>query len=122
MGVQMIDPFITTFVSFLMLMNMTDNQTILFVDESVEWWLEYEFHYERRSVKEVIETRNGDCTGRARLKKAILDEYGIKSRFVRGYADGYKHDWLEYNTDGKWWTNEHMYFEKLKRTGINGVW
>ena len=108
-------------VSFIVLLNMSDYDTFLFVDEGVESYLTYEYSYNVRTVEELIKTRVADCTGRAMLKKAILDQYGINTRLVHGYCNQTKHDWIEVNIGGKYITNEHLFCKDLLKKGY-GVW
>jgi transglutaminase-like putative cysteine protease len=75
---------IEMFVSFLMLMNMTDLEVVDFTNDAVEYYLEYQINDEKPTLKQILETRKGDCTEEAILVKAILKKYGLKVREASG--------------------------------------
>jgi hypothetical protein len=81
---------------------------------------EYKFFWNPRGVDITWTTKLGDCTDFAMVKKELLTMMNVKSRLVHGIATGGKHDWLEYNLNGTWITDNNG-DEIIYKKG-NGIW
>jgi hypothetical protein len=72
------------------------NETIGNVMDYVGNNVSYKFYKYPRHIIDVWKTKEGDCTDQATLIKYMLEANKIKTIFVHGYCDGFKHDWLRY--------------------------
>ncbi len=77
-----------------------------FVRDNIDYSEDYD---ERRIAAEVLDTRQGDCLGKANLLAGLLIAYGYSSKDVivsMGYVTLNKerkhHAWVELNSNGKW--------------------
>lgn len=78
----------------------------VFVRDNVEYSEDYN---KRRTAIEVLESRQGDCLGKADLLAALLRAYGYTENEVAvsmGYVslngERRHHAWVEFNNKGKW--------------------
>jgi len=77
-----------------------------FVRDNIDYSEDYD---ERRMATEVLDTRQGDCLGKANLLAGLLIAYGYSSKEVMvnmGYVtlneERKHHAWVELNSSGKW--------------------
>jgi len=77
-----------------------------FVRDNIDYSDEYD---ERRMATEVLDTRQGDCLGKANLLAGLLIAYGYSFKDVNvnmGYVtlneERKHHAWVELNSNGKW--------------------
>lgn len=77
-----------------------------FVRDNIDYSEDYD---ERRMSTEVLNTRQGDCLGKANLLAGLLIAYGYSSKEVMvsmGYVTinekSNHHAWVELNSNGKW--------------------
>lgn len=78
----------------------------LFVRDEIEYSEDYD---KRRTAREVLESRQGDCLGQADLLAALLLAYGYTEEEVHvdmGYTvhngERRHHAWVEFNNKGRW--------------------
>lgn len=78
----------------------------LFVRDKVEYSEDYN---KRRIAIDVLDTRQGDCLGKADLLAALLlaygyteDEVAVSMGYVNLHGERRHHAWVEFNNKGKW--------------------
>ena len=60
-----------------------------------------------------------DCTEMAETECYMIKSLKIPCREVQGYADGNKHNWVEWQVNGTWINHESKYFDTLIKTRNN---
>ena len=119
--------FISVFLISLVCVNagafkgVDDYDTMSLIDEYVEKNIEYKTINHRQGITKTLKLMSGDCTDKAELKCYYANKEKLRCRTVHGYADGIRHDWVEYRINNEWITNERIYFNTLKKRG-NWVW
>ena len=103
-----------------------------FVRDNIDYSEDYD---ERRMATEVLDTRQGDCLGKANLLAGLLIAYGYSSKEVMvnmGYVtlneERKHHAWVELNSSGKWMVLDssqflgNFEFNKWERTSFYEVY
>ena len=76
--------------------NQTIQNVLTIIEENIEYKLDYGL---AKSMRELDNTRTGDCTEVANFLKNRLNRYGIPAKFRKGWAvcNGQRvtHDWIE---------------------------
>ena len=100
-------------------------KTLNSIDLWVEDHINYSFYYHARNIKDTWKEKRGDCTDKAILKCVMLTYNKIGCRKVHGYVTidnkKVKHDWIEWQENKTWVSNEYMYYKKVERRGL-GIW
>jgi len=97
------------------------NETVLNVKAYMKNNFMYEFHWRPQDARDTWRSGKADCTDHAILIKAMLDyiyKGKLDLRFMRGYCDNEKHDWLVLN---KTIIIDNFYCYKRKTVGY-GTW
>lgn len=102
-----------------LLKSKDDFNTVINIDNWIDDNFEYQFFYRIRGMREIWRSKQLDCTGKSMLKRMMYKYNNIKVRYVYGYADNNKHDWVEFNIDGSW--QHYESFNDLKKIGY-GQW
>lgn len=83
-----------------------EDEIYRFVRDNIDYSDDYD---ERRIAAEVLDTKQGDCLGKANLLAGLLIAYGYSSKEVivsMGYVtlneEKKHHAWVELNSNGKW--------------------
>jgi Transglutaminase-like superfamily len=87
---------------------MSENQSFHFVDQYVDTHMQYQFYYHPRDIRQILKDGIGDCTDYAQMKCYLLRQ-GHKEacRYVHGYLNGQKHDWIQVAIGNKWIASEN---------------
>lgn len=104
-------------------------QTVERIDRWVEHSIQHKVYWWPQDIDYVWQYRIGDCTDKARMKVIMLENIGIETRLVHGWAiyenKRIMHDWYEYKLkpNQQWRSIEQNNFPDatIKKTGY-GVW
>ena len=67
-------------IMWVVAMNMTQNESILFIDSAVNQLIDYEFHWDPQRYEDIIQSRKGDCTDVALVKSKALNKLNERMR------------------------------------------